>query len=85
MKALIIGYNKFTDEKFSYELDNVVAVLTLLDNITIQNIKNEKLISHTYYKDDVKIVIENQVKTQYAINNKIAALSAIRGEMEKIK
>ena len=59
MKAKIMGFDEFTKERFSYELENVVGVLQVMDMITIQYISDGKPTTSTYYKDQVKIVIEN--------------------------
>lgn len=59
MKAKIMGTTIVTNEKFSYELENVVAVLQTLETITIQYIIDGKPQTAHYDKDSVKIVVEN--------------------------
>ena len=60
MKAKVMGYNEFKNKTFSYELLNVVAVMQIMDKITIQYVDdNEMLQTATYSADSVKIVIEN--------------------------
>lgn len=59
MKATIYGFSEFDMRKFSYTLENVVGVTYAFDIIIITYIKDEKPITNTYNKNNVKIVIEN--------------------------
>lgn len=59
MKATIYGFSEIDMRKFSYTLENVVGVTYAFDMIIITYIKDEKPITNTYNKNNVKIVIEN--------------------------
>ena len=60
MKATIYGFEEHKKERFSYELNNVIAVNEINNVISIQYMEtNGKPYVNQYMKNDVKIVIEN--------------------------
>ena len=59
MKATIIGWNEYANEKFNYTIENVVGVMQFLDTITINHIYKEEIKVSSYNIHNVKIIVEN--------------------------